>query len=48
MGKQSVLKFLKVISLTSILFTNISIVVAQKKEAPKLDVTVNRGVIKPI
>ena len=48
MVNQSVLKFLKIIFLTSVLFTNFSIVVGQKKEAPQLDVTVNKGVIKPI
>ena len=41
-------KFLKIIFLTSILYTNFSLVVAQKNETPQLDVTVNRGVIKPI
>ena len=48
MVRQSVLKFLKIISFTSILFINVSFVVAQKNEAPFLDMTVNRGVIKPI
>ena len=48
MVKQSILKFLKIIFLTSILFIKFSFVAAQKNEARQLDVTVNRGVIKPI
>ncbi len=43
-----VLNFLKIISFTSILFINSSFVAAQKNDAPQLDMTVNRGVIKPI
>ena len=48
MVRQSVSKFLKIIFFSSVLFINFSFVVAQKNEAPKLDMTVNRGVIKPI
>ena len=48
MVRHSVLKLLKIFSFTSILFINFSFVVAQKNEAPQLDMTVNRGVIKPI
>ena len=48
MVEQSILKFLKIIFLTSFFFTCFDIVVAQKKDAPQLDVTVNKGVIKPI
>ena len=48
MVRHSVLKLLKIFSLTSILFINFSFVAAQKNDAPQLDMTVNRGVIKPI
>ena len=48
MVRHSVLKFLKIISFTSILFINFSFVAAQKNEAPQFNMTVNRGVIKPI
>ena len=48
MVRHTVLKFLKIISFTSILFINFSFVAAQKNDAPQLDMTVNRGVIKPI
>ena len=48
MVKKSALKSLKIFLFTSILLINFSFVVAQKIEAPQLDMTVNRGVIKPI
>ena len=48
MVRHSVLKFLKIISITSILLISHSFVAAQKNDAPQLDMTVNRGVIKPI
>ena len=48
MVNMSVSKFLKVFLFTSILLIQFSFVVAQKNEAPQLDMTVNRGVIKPI
>ena len=48
MVKMSASKSLKVFLFTGILLINFSFVVAQKIEAPQLDMTVNRGVIKPI
>ena len=48
MVKKSLLKSLNIILFTNIIFINFSFVVAQKNEAPQLDMTVNRGVIKPI
>ena len=48
MVKQSVLKSLKLIFFIGILLINISFAFAQKTVAPQLDMTVNRGVIKPI
>ncbi len=48
MVRHSVLKLLKIFSLTSVLFINFSFVAAQKNDTPQLDMTVNRGVIKPI
>ena len=48
MVKKSALKSLKIFLFTSILLLNFSFVVAQKNETPQLDMTVNRGVIKPI
>ncbi len=48
MVRHSVIKFLKIISITSIFLINHSLVAAQKNYAPQLDMTVNRGVIKPI
>ena len=48
MVRQSILRFLKLTFYTSILFINCSFAVAQKTETPQLDMTVNRGVIKPI
>ena len=48
MVRHSVIKFLKIISITSIFLINHSLVAAQKNDAPQLDMTVNRGVIKPI
>ena len=48
MVKQSVLKSLKLISFISMLLINLSFAFAQKIVAPQLDMTVNRGVIKPI
>jgi TolB protein len=48
MVRYSIFKFLKIISFTSILLINFSFVAAQKSDAPQLDMTVNRGVIKPI
>ena len=48
MVKMIASKSLKVFLFTSILLINFSFVVAQKIEAPQLDMTVNRGVIKPI
>ena len=48
MVRYSVLKLLMIFSFTSILSINFSFVAAQKNEAPQLDMTVNRGVIKPI
>jgi len=48
MVRHCVLKFLKIISITSILLISHSFVAAQKNDAPQLDMTVNRGVIKPI
>ena len=48
MVKQSVLKSLKLIFFTGMLLINLSFAFAQKTVAPQLDMTVNRGVIKPI
>lgn len=48
MVKQNVLKSLKIIFFTGMLLINFSFAVAQKNVAPQLDMTVNRGVIKPI
>ena len=48
MVKQSVLKSLKLIFFIGMLFNNLSFAFAQKTVAPQLDMTVNRGVIKPI
>ena len=48
MVKQSVLKSLKLIFFIGILLINLSFAFAQKTVAPQLDMTVNRGVIKPI
>ncbi len=48
MVRYCVLKFLNFISITSILLISHSFVAAQKNDAPQLDMTVNRGVIKPI
>ena len=48
MVRHSVIKFLKIISITSIFLINHSLVAAQKNDAPQLDMTVNRGVIKPL
>ena len=48
MVKQSVLKSLKLIFFIGMLLINLSFAFAQKTVAPQLDMTVNRGVIKPI
>ena len=48
MVKQSVLKSLKLIFFIVMLLINLSFAFAQKTVAPQLDMTVNRGVIKPI
>ena len=48
MVKQSVLQSLKLIFFIGILLINLSFAFAQKTVAPQLDMTVNRGVIKPI
>ena len=48
MVKQSVLKSLKLIFFVGMLLINLSFAFAQKTVAPQLDMTVNRGVIKPI
>ena len=48
MVKQSVLKSLKLMFFTGMLLINLSFAFAQKTVAPQLDMTVNRGVIKPI
>ena len=48
MVKQSVLKPLKLIFFIGMLLINLSFAFAQKTVAPQLDMTVNRGVIKPI
>jgi len=48
MVKQNVLKSLKIVFFTGMLLINFSFAVAQKNVAPQLDMTVNRGVIKPI
>ena len=48
MVKQSVLKSLKLIFFIGMLLFNLSFAFAQKTLAPQLDMTVNRGVIKPI
>ncbi len=48
MVKQSVLKSLKLIFFTGMLLINLSFAFAQKTVAPQLNMTVNRGVIKPI
>ena len=48
MVRHSFIKLLKIFSFTSILFINFSFVAAQKNDAPQLDMTVNKGVIKPI
>ena len=48
MVKQSVLKYLKLTFFTGMLLINLSFAFAQKTVAPQLDMTVNRGVIKPI
>ena len=48
MVKQSVLKSLKLIFFIGMLLINLSFAFAQKTLAPQLDMTVNRGVIKPI
>ena len=48
MVKQSILKHLKLIFLIGVLLINFSFAFAQKNVAPQLDMTVNRGVIKPI
>ena len=48
MVKQNVLKSLKIVFFTVMLLINFSFAVAQKNVAPQLDMTVNRGVIKPI
>ena len=48
MDKQSVLKSLKLIFFIGMLLINLSFAFAQKTVAPQLDMTVNRGVIKPI
>ena len=48
MVKQSSLKSLKLIFFIGMLLINLSFAFAQKTVAPQLDMTVNRGVIKPI
>ena len=48
MVKQSALKSLKLIFFIGMLLINLSFAFAQKTVAPQLDMTVNRGVIKPI
>ena len=48
MVKQSILKHLKLIFFIGVLLINFSFAFAQKNVAPQLDMTVNRGVIKPI
>ena len=48
MVKQSVLKYLKLTFFVGMLLINLSFAFAQKTVAPQLDMTVNRGVIKPI
>ena len=48
MVKQSVLKSLKLLFFIGMLLINLSFAFAQKTVAPQLDMTVNRGVIKPI
>ena len=48
MVKQSVLKSLKLIFFIGMLLLDLSFAFAQKTVAPQLDMTVNRGVIKPI
>ena len=48
MVKQNVLKSLKIVFFTGMLLINFSFAVAQSNVAPQLDMTVNRGVIKPI
>ncbi len=48
MVKQSVSKSLKLIFFIGMLLINLSFAFAQKTVAPQLDMTVNRGVIKPI
>ena len=48
MVKQSVLKSLKTFFFIGMLLINLSFAFAQKTVAPQLDMTVNRGVIKPI
>ena len=48
MVKESVLKFHKLIFFIGKLLINFSFAFAQKTVAPQLDMTVNRGVIKPI
>ena len=48
MVNQSALKSLKLIFFIGMLLINLSFAFAQKTVAPQLDMTVNRGVIKPI
>ena len=48
MVRQSVLQSLKLIFFIGMLLINLSFAFAQKTVAPQLDMTVNRGVIKPI
>ncbi len=48
MARQTAVKFLKLIFFTIFLSVNYSSAVAQKNEAPQLDMTVKKGVIKPI
>ena len=49
MVKQFFTRIIKLsIFISVIVFVKFGVVIAQDNEAPKLDMTVNRGVIKPI